>query len=112
MANLRETRGTHMHDTDLYELALRLASRVHCHQMRKGCDIPYITHLVAVSRILEQYGFGVEIRVAGLLHDIVEDQDYPLSAIRDQFGGWVAEMVAANSECKMDASGCKRPLWP
>ncbi len=46
--------------------------------------------------------------VAGLLHDVVEDQGYDLSQIRKSFGVRVAEMVAALSERKTDERGVKR----
>lgn len=92
----------------LYEQALRVATTTHRHQNRKGCEIPYITHPVYVSVILLRYGFPVEIAVAGLLHDVVEDQGYPLSKIEDLFGTQVSEMVGALSEDKVDAAGNKR----
>lgn len=95
--------------SELYEDALRLAAVAHRHQNRKGCDIPYITHPVHVSVILLHHGFPTEVAIAGLLHDIVEDQGYDISQIEDKFGPRVAEIVAALSEHKTDAQGAKRP---
>jgi (p)ppGpp synthase/HD superfamily hydrolase len=88
---------------DRYEEALRLAAMAHRLQDRKGSDVPYVTHPVHVSIILRHYGFPVELAIAGLLHDIVEDQEYPLSKIEEQFGARVAEIVDALSERKTDA---------
>jgi len=36
--------------------------------------------------------------IAGLLHDVVEDEDYTLSDIRDEFGDEVAALVDGASE--------------
>jgi (p)ppGpp synthase/HD superfamily hydrolase len=88
-----------------YETALRLATKEHRHQDRKGTDIPYITHPVHVSVILARYGFPEPVMIAALLHDVVEDQDYSLQRIEETFGLDVAEMVAALSEQKRDQRG-------
>jgi (p)ppGpp synthase/HD superfamily hydrolase len=95
--------------SEKYEAALVLASREHREQNRKGTDIPYITHPVHVSVILARYGFPEPLIVAGLLHDVVEDQDYPLDRIEEEFGPDVAGMVGALSEQKRDAQGKARP---
>jgi (p)ppGpp synthase/HD superfamily hydrolase len=94
--------------SDLYEAALTLAARAHRQQRRKVGDVPYIVHLVHVSTILLRHGFPEEVLVAGLLHDIVEDQDVPLSEIEAGFGPAVGEMVAALTEWKR-AEGQERP---
>jgi (p)ppGpp synthase/HD superfamily hydrolase len=100
---------THLGYSEPYEHALRLAATAHRRQNRKGCDIPYITHPFHVSVILLRHGFPTDVAIAALLHDVVEDQGYPLSQIEDQFGPRVAEIVAALSERKTDAQGTKRP---
>jgi (p)ppGpp synthase/HD superfamily hydrolase len=92
-----------------YEAALRLAAKEHRRQNRKGTDVPYITHPMHVSVILARYGFPEPVVIAGLLHDVVEDQNYPLHRIEAAFGPDVAEMVAALSEQKHDQHGSARP---
>lgn len=92
-----------------YEQALRLATVAHRHQNRKGGDLPYITHPVHVSVILLRYGFPADVAIAGLLHDVVEDQGVDLAQIEEIFGAYVAELVAALSERKTDAQGKQRP---
>jgi (p)ppGpp synthase/HD superfamily hydrolase len=92
-----------------YEAALILAAREHKRQNRKGTNVPYITHPVHVSVILARYGFPEPVVIAGLLHDVVEDQDYPLHRIETAFGPDVAEMVDALSEQKRDQRGDVRP---
>lgn len=91
-----------------YDAALRLAAYAHHSQTRKGSDIPYLTHPVHVSVILLRCGFSEEVTVAGLLHDVVEDQQIPLAQIEADFGPAVAEMVAALTEQKLEG-GLKRP---
>ncbi|MEA3376071.1 MAG: HD domain-containing protein [Chloroflexota bacterium] len=92
-----------------YEEALQLAAVAHHQQMRKGGELPYIVHPVHVSVILLRHGFAMEVAIAGLLHDVVEDQGYDLTEIERQFGPRVAEMVGALTERKRDAGGEKRP---
>jgi (p)ppGpp synthase/HD superfamily hydrolase len=91
-----------------YDAALVLAARAHRNQTRKGGDIPYLIHPVHVSVILIRYGFGEDVAIAGLLHDVVEDQDVPLAYIEAEFGPAVAEIVAALTEKKKEA-GQPRP---
>ena len=94
--------------SERYDAALALAASAHAGQTRKGSTIPYIVHLVHVSVILIRYGFSEDVAIAGLLHDIVEDQDYPLSDIEARFGPAVAEMVAAATERKKEAGQPRR----
>ncbi|HNS50100.1 MAG TPA: HD domain-containing protein [Anaerolineae bacterium] len=91
-----------------YEAALVLAIRAHQTQVRKGTDIPYASHPVHVSVILQKHGYPDDLAVAGLLHDVVEDQDVPIGAIESEFGPAVAEMVLAVTELKSEG-GIKRP---
>lgn len=94
--------------SDRYEAALALAARAHRDQLRKGSDIPYVVHVFHVSAILLRYSFPEDVAIAGLLHDVVEDQDIPLARIRSNFGPAVTEMVQALSETKT-ADGERRP---
>lgn len=94
--------------SDRYEAALILATQAHRNQVRKVGEIPYIIHVVHVSVILLRHGFSEDVVVAGLLHDVVEDQAVPLDRIEAEFGPVVAEMVAALTERK-DDGGIERP---
>jgi (p)ppGpp synthase/HD superfamily hydrolase len=95
--------------SERYEEALRVVTVAHRQQTRKGSGLPYVIHPVHVSVILLRHGFSMESAIAGLLHDVVEDQDYDLAEIRSRFGARVADMVTALSERKSDAVGVKRP---
>jgi (p)ppGpp synthase/HD superfamily hydrolase len=91
-----------------YDAALVLAAVAHRNQLRKGSDLPYIAHPVHVSVILMRHGFGDDMAIAGLLHDVVEDTDVPLEAIRAEFGSEIARLVDAVSETKT-ADGVELP---
>ena len=91
-----------------YDAALAFAAQAHRGQLRKGTDIPYIAHPVHVSIILIRHGFGEELAIAGLLHDVDEDCDVPLAQVAALFGGEVARLVEAVSETK-SADGVELP---
>ncbi len=91
-----------------YEEALQVATVAHLDQRRKGSQLPYIVHPIHVSVILLRHGFSTEIAIAGLLHDVVEDQGYELAEIERRFGPKVSSMVDALSEEKRDAQGNER----
>jgi GTP diphosphokinase / guanosine-3',5'-bis(diphosphate) 3'-diphosphatase len=79
-------------DFGVIERAYRAAARAHSGQKRKSGD-PYITHPLAVATILAELGMTPPTLAAALLHDTVEDTDYMLSDLRDEFGDEVAKLV-------------------
>jgi len=89
--------------------ALAYASHLHRAQRRKGSEIPYVSHLLAVAAIALENGADEDQAIAALLHDAVEDQGglAQLEAIRARFGGGVAEIVA---DCT-DAHEEPKPAW-
>ena len=74
------------------ENAYRVADKAHRGQLRKSGD-PYITHPVAVTEILAEYGLDQTTLTAGLLHDTVEDTNLTLAQIEKQFGAEVALLI-------------------
>ncbi len=82
--------------TDRFDDALAYASRIHRTQYRKGTDIPYVSHLLAVASLTLQYGGDEDQAIAALLHDAAEDQggEERLDDIRQRFGENVAKIVA------------------
>src|SRR5690606_41548041 len=70
---------------NLITRAYQLAKEKHLGQMRKSGE-PYITHPVAVARILAELEAGPNTLVAALLHDTVEDTDLTLNDIERLFG--------------------------
>lgn len=56
--------------------ALAYAAELHAVQLRKGTDIPYVSHLLSVASLVLEHG-GTEVEaIAALLHDAIEDQGY------------------------------------
>ncbi|QFU77636.1 bifunctional GTP diphosphokinase/guanosine-3',5'-bis pyrophosphate 3'-pyrophosphohydrolase [Halioglobus maricola] len=72
--------------------AYYFAEQAHFGQMRRSGD-PYITHPLAVARILADMHMDHQSLMAAMLHDVIEDTGIPKSAIGDQFGTDVAELV-------------------
>ncbi len=79
-------------DRDLINRAYHLAEIAHSGQNRVSGE-PYINHCVAVASILAELRVPVEVVVAGLLHDTVEDTAVTLDDIRNDFGEDVAKLV-------------------
>lgn len=99
----------HHYNPRRYREALEFASRAHDGQLRKGSDIPYITHPVAVSAILAQYGYGEDLVIAGLLHDVLEDTVVSALELEKKFGEDIASLVRGVTEEKTDVRGLPRP---
>ncbi len=90
---LQVVRKTHPKaDLSLIEQAYRVAERAHEGQQRKSGD-PYITHPVAVATILAELGMTPVTLAAALLHDTVEDTDYSLDQLEEDFGTEIAKLV-------------------
>jgi (p)ppGpp synthase/HD superfamily hydrolase len=81
----------------LYD-AIALAARAHYRQVRKGTEVPYIVHPLAVAGILIRANCPEHLVIAGILHDTLEDTPVTLGEIRSQFGREVADLIVALSE--------------
>jgi (p)ppGpp synthase/HD superfamily hydrolase len=89
--------------------ALQFAGHIHADQRRKGGDIPYLSHLMAVCALVLDYG-GTETEAIGaLLHDAAEDCGgrEMLDRVRNTFGDKVAEIVAGCTDTFEDP----KPAW-
>lgn len=80
-----------------FALALQFANEIHSTQIRKGLGAPYISHLMAVSALVLEFGGNETQAIAALLHDSAEDcGGRPmLETVRVMFGDAVADIVAA-----------------
>jgi guanosine-3',5'-bis(diphosphate) 3'-pyrophosphohydrolase len=79
-------------DLRLIERAYLVAEEKHHGQLRRSGD-PYITHPLAVAQILADLGMTPTTLAAALLHDTVEDTEYTIEQVRDEFGDEVALLV-------------------
>ena len=76
-----------------YIEALQWAAELHGTQRRKGKDVPYISHLIAVSALVWEDGGDEEEAIAALLHDAIEDAEVSTEQIAERFGERVARIV-------------------
>ena len=79
-------------DSGLIERAYKTAEKHHEGQKRKSGE-DYITHPLAVARILADLGSGPATIAAALLHDTVEDTSYSIEQLRSDFGEEVGLLV-------------------
>jgi (p)ppGpp synthase/HD superfamily hydrolase len=107
--------------TDRYVRALEFALRIHHKDVRKGTEIPYVSHLLQVSGLVLEHGGDEDEAIGGLLHDTAEDGEveglnrheaamHILSQITQEFGEKVAGIVAENSD-GIDLSERKPDDW-
>jgi GTP pyrophosphokinase len=96
--------------TQRYADALSYATAAHLGQVRKGTDIPYISHPVAVAELVEKFGGDGDQVIAALLHDVVEDCGVSFTEIAERFGGRVAAIVEGCTDAIPDESG-RKPDW-
>lgn len=98
-----------MKNADLIAKAIDFATKKHASvinsdgsigQKRKGSSLPYIVHPLEVWTILRSNFCSVEIQIAGLLHDCIEDTGVTPDEIELVFGPAVAELVKSESEDK------------
>jgi GTP pyrophosphokinase len=96
--------------------ALRLAAELHAQQKRKGTDIPYISHLLAVASLALEYGADENEAIAALLHDAIEDAPKELGLeaatvvrrlLEMKFGRCVLDIVEACTDTDIQP----KPPW-
>ena len=79
------------------EYARDYAMRAHGEQMYG--DRPYVVHLEAVRKVLEDFGVCGHIAIASWLHDVVEDTLTSKADIEREFGSVVADLVWTVTGC-------------
>ncbi len=79
-------------DIELLRRAYDVAEAAHRGQIRKT-GVPYITHPLAVAKMLADYGLDGPTLAAAFLHDTVEDTDLTLELIRKQFGEEIGTLI-------------------
>lgn len=86
--------------------AIEIARDLHRAQVRKYTNEPYFSHLMYVGGLASAYSgiFSEDAFIVGLLHDSVEDQNYPLEAIEEKFGTAVSDAVFALSEVGVEGN--------
>ncbi len=88
--------------------AAEFALTIHADQLRKGSEVPYISHLLGVASLVLEFGGDEDHAIAGLLHDAIEDQGAEQEAvIKARFGARVAAIVRGCT----DADTIPKPPW-
>ena len=76
--------------------ALLFATEQHDGQVRRGTDLPYITHPIAVSYLVAQFKRSrhlPELVAAAILHDVLEDTATSFTDLAARFTPLVASLV-------------------
>lgn len=84
----------------MIEKAVEFASKAHEGAVRKGSNIPYISHPVEAASIVSLITDDQELIAAALLHDVVEDAGVTKEELESLFGRRVMELVLEESEDK------------
>jgi len=90
LAKLKKNRPAE--DPWLVRRAYEIAAERHRGQLRKSGD-PYLTHLLEVGHILADMRMDATTLAAALLHDVIEDTEFPISRIEARFGPETARLV-------------------
>src|SRR5579859_2881860 len=80
------------HEMETIQRAFYVANQAHMGTLRRSGE-PYIQHPLEVALLLADMRIDADSIVAALLHDVVEDTDFTLDALRRQFGDAVANIV-------------------
>lgn len=75
----------------------QFAAKAHSGQQRHSGD-PYITHPLAVAKILAQMRMDVQTLIVAILHDVIEDTPVEKNVLTDTFGPEIAELVDGMSK--------------
>jgi GTP diphosphokinase / guanosine-3',5'-bis(diphosphate) 3'-diphosphatase len=79
-------------DIALVEAAYHFSASAHEGQFRKSGE-PYVSHPLAVARIVAAWNLDTQALVAALLHDVMEDTHISKQTIAEHFGKTAAELV-------------------
>jgi GTP diphosphokinase / guanosine-3',5'-bis(diphosphate) 3'-diphosphatase len=90
LEKLRKNRPSE--DPWMLRRAYEIASERHHDQLRSSGE-PYVSHLLEVAHILADMRLDVTTLTAAILHDAIEDTEYPASRIEERFGADVAHLV-------------------
>jgi len=90
LEKLRKNRPSE--DPWMVRRAYEIATERHRAQFRQSGE-PYLSHLLEVAHILADMRLDATTLTAALLHDAIEDTEYPVSRIEERFGKEVAHLV-------------------
>lgn len=93
-----------------FDRALVLAHALHHRQVRKGTEVPYVSHLLGVAALVLEHGGDEDHAIAGLLHDALEDAPGRIDGpgLEDRFGPEVRRIVEGCTD-REDGDGPRGP---
>lgn len=109
LAVLRDEK-VHEYEASLrFRRAITAALNFHREQTRKGGTVPYISHVLAVTSIVQEYGGTEDEAIAALLHDAVDNGGGwdALEEIRRKFSQEIADIVLGCT----DTMEFPKPPW-
>jgi len=91
--------------------AVDYARRMHDGSVRKGTEIPYLSHPLAVASLVLEAGGDEDQAIAALLHDVAEDcgGEARLVEMTEMFGARVAHIVRGCSDSLTADPNAKEP---
>lgn len=102
--------------THKFTEAFTYAATIHAAQQRKGTEIPYLSHLMAVAGLVLEHADPAsseyeDLAIAALLHDAGEDQggERRIADIEGRFDKRVADLVRKCSDSLTEDPAHKRP---
>ncbi len=94
ITNLASSLSEYLNDKQLEQVkkAYFYASNAHLGQFRSSGD-PYVSHPIAVAKILADFKMDEDCLTAAILHDVIEDSGIPKSYLKNEFNIDVANLV-------------------
>jgi guanosine-3',5'-bis(diphosphate) 3'-pyrophosphohydrolase len=79
-------------DEALIQKAFLTAKKYHANQFRKSGE-PFIMHPIEVAKILSNIELDQASIIAAILHDLVEDTDFSIEKVKEEFGEEIANII-------------------
>ena len=94
ISKLSSSLSEYLDDKQLEQVkkAFFYASNAHLGQFRSSGD-PYVSHPIAVAKILADFKMDGDCLTAAILHDVIEDSGIPKSYLKNEFNVDVANLV-------------------
>lgn len=94
ISKLSSSLSEYLDDKQLEQVkkAFFYASNAHSGQFRSSGD-PYVSHPIAVAKILADFKMDGDCLTAAILHDVIEDSGIPKSYLKNEFNIDVANLV-------------------
>jgi SpoVK/Ycf46/Vps4 family AAA+-type ATPase len=109
LGELREEKAREYEASLRFRRAITAALHFHREQTRKGGTVPYISHVLAVTSIVQEFGGTEDDAIAALLHDAVDNGggSEALEEISRKFSPKIAEIVLGCT----DTMEFPKPPW-